>query len=126
MSWLAVDAVASFDAQKPRLVSLSGVKILILKDSTGAFYAVENQCSHADVPLHKGNWDAVTALLTCPAHGAVFALRNAARPVVGPACVPLKTIAVQVMPRPGNQISGAKDLVAAEAPWVFVELDEEE
>lgn len=80
----------------PMLVKLEGVAVLLCRDDQGAVYAFENKCTHQDVPMHKGPWDPSMACLTCPAHKAVFALREQGKAVVGPAVVPLELFPVRL------------------------------
>ena len=81
----------------PHLVRLAGVAVTLCLSAQGEVYAFENRCTHGNVPLHKGPWDPQTARLTCPAHQAVFALREGGRPAVGPAVLPLELFSVTLV-----------------------------
>lgn len=88
----------------PKVVRLEGVGVLVCRDARDTVYAFENKCTHQDLPLHKGPWDAQTARLTCPAHHAVFALGEEGRAVVGPAVVPLELFPVRTVVEEGVSV----------------------
>jgi 3-phenylpropionate/trans-cinnamate dioxygenase ferredoxin subunit len=54
-------------------VSLNGIDILICHAQDG-FFAVEDRCTHSDVPLCGGLIEENT--ITCPLHGAIFNLTD--------------------------------------------------
>ena len=54
-------------------VQLGDDNILICHTETGV-YAVEDKCSHADIPLCGGQ--IIGNFITCPVHGAVFDLTD--------------------------------------------------
>jgi 3-phenylpropionate/trans-cinnamate dioxygenase ferredoxin subunit len=97
----------------PKVVRISGIPVLLCASATGELFAFENKCTHADLPLHKGPWDPVEACLTCPAHQAVFALREGGKPTVGPAVVPLELFPVRRAAGPGGE-------------WIYVDLPEDD
>jgi nitrite reductase/ring-hydroxylating ferredoxin subunit len=88
--------LSEIDPATPRVARFEGVSVLLCKTSSGELFAFENKCTHADLPLHKGPWDSAAAHLTCPAHQAVFSLREAGKAVVGPAVVALELWPVRV------------------------------
>ena len=51
----------------------SGLDILIA-NSGGELYAINNRCSHADMPMHKGRIR--RCVVTCPSHLAQFNLND--------------------------------------------------
>ena len=53
--------------------NIAGLDILICHTSKGIF-AVEDRCSHADIPLCGGQ--IVENYISCPVHGAVFDLTD--------------------------------------------------
>ncbi|MCX7282723.1 MAG: Rieske 2Fe-2S domain-containing protein [Novosphingobium sp.] len=67
---IGVDAVEPGKAVK---VTIGGRDILIC-NSQGAFFAVENKCSHADEALECGRIR--NGWISCPAHGARFDLES--------------------------------------------------
>lgn len=50
--------------------SFNGFDIVIFCDCNGNFSALEDQCSHEDVPLSQGEYE--NNIVTCLAHGARF------------------------------------------------------
>ena len=50
------------------------IKLLIVRDSIGAWFAVAPDCSHANLPLDGGRVRGSAIL--CPHHGARFDLRS--------------------------------------------------
>lgn len=47
---------------------------IIVARSEGELYAMDNRCSHADIPMHKGR--VRRCVLTCPSHLAQFNLSD--------------------------------------------------
>ncbi len=72
--------------------------------SEGAFYAVEDRCTHDDGPLGEGALEG--GRLRCPRHGALFDVRSGAA-LRMPAVTPVRTFPVRV-----------------EGESVFVEVDD--
>ena len=62
----------------------------------GAFYAIEDRCSHDDGPLCEGDWDADEGVVICPRHGANFDIRTGDA-ITLPAFQPVSTYAVHVV-----------------------------
>jgi 3-phenylpropionate/trans-cinnamate dioxygenase ferredoxin component len=73
-------------------VTVAG-KGFLIANLDGAFYAVENLCSHEDYPLSYGclHGDAIK----CSLHGSRFSLKTGA-PLDAPADTPVATFAVAV------------------------------
>ena len=62
----------------------------------GEYYAIEDRCSHDDGPLCEGDFDAETAVVICPRHGANFDIRSG-RALTLPAYEPVETYPVRVV-----------------------------
>lgn len=73
-----------------KVVERGGVSVLVCR-AEGEIYAVENRCSHADVPLSDGSLDGCE--LECILHGAVFDVRNG-EAVALPAREPIRSFPV--------------------------------
>jgi 3-phenylpropionate/trans-cinnamate dioxygenase ferredoxin subunit len=73
--------------------SIDGRSILIC-NSQGSFFAIENKCSHADEPLACGRIR--NGWIACPAHGARFDLETG-EAMNPPAKDAIKTYAVRVV-----------------------------
>ena len=61
----------------------------------GAFFALEDRCSHDDGPLCEGDWEHDECKVICPRHGSAFDLRSG-RPLSLPAFQPVPTFPVRV------------------------------
>jgi nitrite reductase/ring-hydroxylating ferredoxin subunit len=70
-----------------------GGQQVALFNAGGAFYAVQNRCSHANGPLVDGKLDGAT--ITCPLHDSRFDLATG-QPLCGPTSRPVKTYAVRI------------------------------
>ena len=81
-----------------RVVDQDGLSILVC-NVDGDFYAVENVCSHAQVPLSDG--DLVGCEIECIFHGAVFDVRNG-EPLAPPATQPVRTFELE---RSGDRLT---------------------
>ncbi len=68
-------AAAEIPEKSFRCVEVDGVAIVIC-NVKGQFFAVRNQCSHARAPFDLGRLR--NHKLFCPAHGAVFDVRDGA------------------------------------------------
>ena len=75
-----------------KAVELDGRSILLC-NSDGDIYAVDNICSHAEQPLECGRIRA--GWIMCPAHGARFDLASG-EPISGPAQEPIATFPVRI------------------------------
>ncbi len=73
-------------------VSVGGLDLLICRHQ-GEIYAIENRCSHADMPLECGRVKA--GWISCPAHGARFDLATG-EALGPPATAPIRIFTVQV------------------------------
>ena len=81
-----------------RVVDQDGLSILVC-NVDGDFYAVENVCSHAQVPLSDG--DLVGCEIECIFHGAIFDVRDG-QPLAPPATQPLRTFKLE---RSGDRLT---------------------
>lgn len=58
-----------------RAFEVNGRRLLIAK-ANGSWFAVSDQCSHAEASLAIGTLDAGKHTVSCPLHGAVFDLET--------------------------------------------------
>ncbi|NBX18877.1 MAG: Rieske (2Fe-2S) protein [Proteobacteria bacterium] len=93
--------------------NVDGMAVLFARDSQGAVFAFENNCSHADKPLERGVWNPQTAEILCPFHKAVFDVRHAGKVKAGPAVVSLQVFPLEIRMHAGVET-------------VFVGLDNED
>jgi 3-phenylpropionate/trans-cinnamate dioxygenase ferredoxin subunit len=61
----------------------------------GAFFAIEDRCSHDNGDLVQGTLDQERCVVECPRHGSLFDLRTG-KPLTLPAYVPIDTFPVSV------------------------------
>ena len=86
---VSVDAVENGKAVPFMLGGLS----LLICNSQGTYFAVENKCSHADEPLACGRIR--NGWIACPAHGARFDLATG-KAMNPPAKEAIRTFTVRV------------------------------
>ena len=77
-----------------RLVEFDDLEVGVF-NCGGAFYAIEDRCSHDDGPLAEGVLDADACTIECPRHGSLFDLKTG-DPRTLPAYVPVDTFPVTV------------------------------
>jgi 3-phenylpropionate/trans-cinnamate dioxygenase ferredoxin component len=75
-------------------VEINGSAVVLVRHA-GAFYAVQNNCSHKDFPLSEAGFDPRDEVLVCAWHGGCFDLRTGAA-VVPPATDPVETFPVRI------------------------------
>ena len=75
------------------------VEIALVRDEDGSLHALEDRCSHADVPLSDG--DVEDGCIECWKHGSQFDLRTG-RPRQLPATQSVAVFPVQVDPATGQ------------------------
>ncbi len=71
--WLAVAQSKDIEQGKTLAVDVNGQSLLICHTEEG-FFAIENQCTHDELPLDGGELDGCE--LECPYHGARFDVRD--------------------------------------------------
>ena len=71
----------------------AGEETIVLANVDGDFYALQNRCSHQDLPLSDGEMDGDQ--LECLYHGARFDVRTG-KAVGLPAIKPVETYAVEL------------------------------
>ena len=71
----------------------AGGKKLILANADGAYYAVDEMCSHEDYSLYLGCIQ--DGKIKCSLHGSYFDLKTGA-PTVEPACDPIGVYPVKI------------------------------
>jgi 3-phenylpropionate/trans-cinnamate dioxygenase ferredoxin subunit len=94
MSETAVCAAAALPPGVCRLVA-RGMLSVGVYNLGGAFYALEDRCSHDDGPLCEGEYDVEAGVVVCPRHGARFDIRSG-RPLTLPAVETVATYPVSV------------------------------
>jgi len=77
-----------------RLVEWEELEIGVF-NCAGAFFAIEDRCSHDDGELVEGELDEERCTVECPRHGSRFDLRTG-KPLTLPAYVPVETFLVSV------------------------------
>lgn len=87
-----VARVADIPPGHKKVVEVDGVEIVIV-NLDGAFYAIEDVCTHDGGPLGEGTLEGCQ--LICPRHGARFDVRTGAA-LTMPAVEPAPTYEVQV------------------------------
>lgn len=75
-------------------VEIDGKPVVLVRQS-GAFYAVQNNCSHKDFPLSEAGFDPRDEVLVCAWHGGCFDIHTGAA-VVLPATEPVEVFPVRV------------------------------
>jgi 3-phenylpropionate/trans-cinnamate dioxygenase ferredoxin component len=77
-----------------RIVEWDDLEIGVF-NCAGAFYAIEDRCSHDDGPLAEGPFDESRCAVECPRHGSLFDLKSG-KPLTLPAYEPVDTFTVIV------------------------------
>jgi 3-phenylpropionate/trans-cinnamate dioxygenase ferredoxin component len=72
---------------------IDGVQVAIVRTDDGDVYAIDDECSHAAVPLSEGEIDGCT--LECWLHGSRFDLRTG-QPTGLPATEPVPVYPVEI------------------------------
>ena len=68
---------------------------VVLVRHAGAFFAVQNNCTHKDYPLSEAGFDPGDGVLVCAWHGGCFDVRTGAA-VVPPAVAPVETFPTRI------------------------------
>ena len=92
MPYTRLALAADIAAEKSLAVTHDGRKLLICH-SAGAFYVIDNRCSHAEEPLECGRVRA--GWIACPVHGARFDLASGAA-MNPPARTPIATYPTRI------------------------------
>jgi 3-phenylpropionate/trans-cinnamate dioxygenase ferredoxin subunit len=89
-------AVASIQDVPPDSAKavIAGGRPVLICNSDGRIFAIENRCSHAEQPLDCGR--VKRGWIMCPAHGARFDLESG-EPISGPTDRPVATFEVRVV-----------------------------
>ncbi len=90
--FVKVATVDEIPANSKKTVEVDGVEIVVV-NVDGAFYALEDVCTHDGGPLGEGRLEGCQ--LVCPRHGARFDVRTGAA-LTMPAVEPAPTYAVRV------------------------------
>jgi len=85
MTWTPACKVADVPEGTAVRVELGSQGICVVR-AEGAFYAVDDRCTHADVPLSEGEVEGTT--VECWLHGSRFDLRTG-KPIGLPATEPV-------------------------------------
>ena len=72
-NFIQVADITDIDLNQSVSVEVDGKAILICNTENGVF-AVEDRCTHADIPLCGGQ--IIGNFISCPVHGAVFDLSD--------------------------------------------------
>jgi 3-phenylpropionate/trans-cinnamate dioxygenase ferredoxin subunit len=75
-------------------IVIDGTPVVLVRH-LGAFFAVQNNCSHQDFPLSEAGFDPRDEVLVCAWHGGCFDIRTGTA-VVPPATEPVETHPVRV------------------------------
>ena len=92
MSFTVACPVADVVAGKPHAVTVDEVEVALVRDGED-FYAIRDECSHANIALSEGDVDG--CLIECWLHGSTFDLRTG-EPTTLPAFEPVPTYPVRV------------------------------
>ncbi|MFZ0531146.1 MAG: non-heme iron oxygenase ferredoxin subunit [Propionicimonas sp.] len=74
MSFVRACAVSDVPLGSAMAVDFGGEAEIAVVNTTGGFFAIQDQCSHAAVPLSDGDVEGCT--LECYMHGSLFDLRT--------------------------------------------------
>ena len=85
-----VDDLAPGDV---RLVEVAGHRVCLARTDDGAFFAIDDTCSHEEESLSEGWLDG--SCIECPAHNSIFDLRTG-EPTTLPATEPVPTYPVRL------------------------------
>lgn len=94
MAWTRIAAVADVPEGSGKAFTAGGQRIAVFC-AGGAFYAIDDTCSHAQASLSEGELDTDELCVECPLHGSPFHLETG-QPRTLPAYAPVRTYAVRV------------------------------
>jgi 3-phenylpropionate/trans-cinnamate dioxygenase ferredoxin subunit len=92
MTFVRACSVDEVIAGKPHPVTVDEVDVALVRDGVD-FYAVRDECSHANIALSEGDVDG--CLIECWLHGSTFDLRTG-EPTTLPAFEPVPIYPVRV------------------------------
>ena len=93
--FVTVASVAEIAEGTAKAFNVNGESIAVVRCG-GAFYALNNICSHAYAELADGDVDPDECTIECPLHGSLFRLETG-RPRSLPAVLPVATYPVQIV-----------------------------
>lgn len=73
--WVDVAHAGDIPPGHAARIEIDGIPIAIFNVG-GAFYALDDTCSHAEASLSEGDLDADRCVVECPLHGSSFDLRT--------------------------------------------------
>ena len=85
-------SAAQIEPGSTQRLEIDGLDILLCNVG-GAFYAIEDVCTHDGAPLDQGTLDG--ACIVCPRHGATFDVRTG-EALTLPAVLPVMTFPVRI------------------------------
>jgi 3-phenylpropionate/trans-cinnamate dioxygenase ferredoxin subunit len=94
MAFVRACAVDDVSDGKVVPVSVDGIDVAIVRIG-GEFFVIDDECSHASVPLSEGDVDASACQIECWMHGSMFDLRTGA-PTNLPATAPVPTYSCRI------------------------------
>jgi 3-phenylpropionate/trans-cinnamate dioxygenase ferredoxin subunit len=92
--WVEVARVSDIPPGHAARVEIDGVPVAIF-NLGGAFYAIDDTCSHAEASLSEGDLDPDRCAIECPLHGSSFDLRTG-EPITLPAVEPVRVHRIEV------------------------------
>ena len=92
-TWIAVTASEALPEGAREIVGLEDGRQVLLARVAGELVAVEDRCSHEDLPLSDG--DIEGSEIVCPYHGARFCLKTG-EATAAPAYDPITVFPVRV------------------------------
>jgi len=90
--WVNAAPVGALAPNQCVVVGVDGIDVAVF-NIAGAFFAIEDQCSHEESTLSDGEVDGES--IVCPRHGAKFALRTG-EALCAPAYEPVATFRVRI------------------------------
>lgn len=75
-NWITIANVSEFPPNTIRYVTTEDDVSILISNINGAYYAIENMCTHDGGTLSEGHLE--NDEIVCPRHGAHFCLRNGA------------------------------------------------
>ena len=94
MAWLDVGPAEELPPGSVKIVVAGSISVGVY-NLDGAFYAIEDRCSHDDGPLCEGDWEPEACMVVCPRHGSRFDLESGI-PMSLPAFAAVATYPVSV------------------------------